>query len=97
MAPIIQPGSLVLIDETRRKIQNGGWTGDYDRPIYFLEHRNGYAFGWCNIVDSTLVVQPHPSSELPPQLFSWPADADIIGQLTGAAMKFDQKRRRLRP
>src|ERR1039458_2032303 len=46
MAPVIQPGSLVLIDQNRRRITRGGWTSQYDRPIYFLEYRGGYRCGW---------------------------------------------------
>ena len=40
MYPLIQPGSLVVIDETRRKIVNSGWSHESERPIYFLEHRD---------------------------------------------------------
>ena len=35
MYPLIQPGSLVLIDDTVRKISTGGWTNEFERPIYF--------------------------------------------------------------
>ncbi len=41
MYPLIQPGSLVLIDDTHRKIVNTGWANEYERPIYFFEHRKG--------------------------------------------------------
>ena len=30
MYPLLQPGSLVVIDETRRKIASGGWTSEFD-------------------------------------------------------------------
>jgi len=43
MYPIVQPGALVLIDESRRKIVNSGWTNEHERPIYFFELRGGYA------------------------------------------------------
>ena len=36
-----------MIDETQRKVVNSGWANEFDRPIYFLEHRQGYACGWC--------------------------------------------------
>jgi len=36
MYPLIQPGSLVVVDETRRKIANSGWSHESERPIYFL-------------------------------------------------------------
>ena len=62
MYPLLQPGSLVVIDETRRKVADTGWVNEFDRPIYFLEHRNGYACCWCNLTASHLVLQPHPAS-----------------------------------
>jgi hypothetical protein len=97
MYPLIQPGSLVQIDETRRKIANDGWSNEFDRPIYFLEHRQGFVCGWCTVVDKQLVVQPHPASQCAPQVFAMPEEIDVIGQVTGIAMRLDQgKRRRAR-
>jgi hypothetical protein len=89
MFPVIQPGSVVLIDETKRKIQTSGWSSDYDRPVYFLEHRNGYTFGWCNVDTDRLIVQPHPCSECPPEVYVWPADIDVIGVVAGVLMRFE--------
>jgi hypothetical protein len=98
MYPLLQPGSLVMIDETKRKVANSGWANEFDRPIYFLEHRQGYVCGWCHLVDDHLVLQGHPTSLCPPQIYSFPTDIDIIGQVTGVAMNLDQgRRRRLRP
>src|SRR5271155_665141 len=54
MYPLLQPGSLVMLDETRRKVVNSGWGNEFDRPIYFLEHRQGYACGWCYQTDDRL-------------------------------------------
>jgi len=97
MYPLLQPGSLVLIDETRRKVVGGGWTNEFDRPIYFLEHRSGYACGWCAVADDQLIIQPHPASMCTPEVYSYPDDIDVIGQVTGVAMRLDQgKRRRIR-
>jgi hypothetical protein len=96
MYPLIQPGSLVLIDETKRKIVNGGWAHEHDRPIYFLEHRGGYVLGWCNLNDDRLVVIPHPASEYSPEIYGYPQEIDIVGQVTGVAMRImdSTKRRR---
>ena len=38
MYPLIQPASLVLIDEAKRRISMTGWTNEFERPIYFFEH-----------------------------------------------------------
>jgi hypothetical protein len=94
MYPLIQPGSLILIDETKRKIVNGGWSNEFERPIYFLEHRDGYVIGWCNLNDNQLVLQPHPASECNPEIYIFPDEIDIVGQVSGIAMRLDPARRR---
>ncbi len=94
MYPLIQPASFLLIDETRRKIANSGWIGEFDRPIYFLEHRQGYGIGWCNLNEGKLILQPHPASGSNPIVYSYPDQIEVIGQVTGVAMRLDQGRRR---
>lgn len=94
MYPMLQPGSLILIDDSVRKIVNSGWTNEFERPIYFLEHRNGFACGWCTLADKQLVLQPHPASMCYPEIFRFPEDIDIVGQVTGVAMRLDQAKRR---
>lgn len=97
MYPLVQPGALVLIDENRRKIVNSGWTSEFERPIYFLEHRQGFVIGWCTLNVNQLVVQPHPASLCSPEVYSYPAEIDVLGQISGVAMILDQgKRRRTR-
>lgn len=93
MHPILHPGSLVLIDQTRRKIAAGGWSNELDRPIYFLEHREGYRVGWCTTVGERLLLQPHPAAQEQPTLFDY-ADIDVVGQVTGVAMLLETKKRR---
>ncbi|MBI1896699.1 MAG: helix-turn-helix transcriptional regulator [Acidobacteria bacterium] len=100
MYPIIHPGSLVLIDDNRRKIIDAGWAHEQERPIYLVEHRQGYALGWCTVTDvndkgeGQLVVQPHPASRCPPEVFAYPQEVDVIGQVAGVAMRVDLARRR---
>jgi transcriptional regulator with XRE-family HTH domain len=94
MYPLIQPGALVTIDDSRRKIINSGWNNEFERPIYFLEHRNGYACGWCTLNDEMLVLQPHPGSQCMPQVFKYQQDIEVVGQVTGVAMLLDLERRR---
>jgi len=89
MDPIIRPGSLVVIDETRRRVTSSGWTTEFDRPIYFLEHRDGYACGWCVLREGRLTLQPHPASLCEPESFDHPAEIEIIGQVTAVAMIID--------
>ncbi len=94
MYPLIQPGSLVLIDESQRKVVNSGWSNEFERPIYFLEHRNGFACVWCTLTEGQIVLQPHPASMCSPEVFRFPEDIEVVGQVTGVAMRLDPERRR---
>lgn len=97
MYPVLLPGSLVLIDETKRKIVNTGWTNEFERPIYFFEHRDGYACCWCTLNEDQVVLTPHPASGCAPSVYRFEQQIDVIGQVTGVAMRLDvAKRRRLR-
>jgi transcriptional regulator with XRE-family HTH domain len=94
MYPLLQPGSLVVIDETRRKLTESSWANEFERPIYFFEHRKGYACCWCNLAENHLVLQPHPASQCNPEIYVYPDEIDVIGQVTGVAMRLDQAKRR---
>lgn len=93
MYPILQPGALVLLDESKRKIAAEGWTNEFDRPIYFLELREGYECGWCLLADDHLLVQPHPASQAKVRVYAYPGDVDIIGQVVGVAMLLETRKR----
>jgi transcriptional regulator with XRE-family HTH domain len=93
MHPVLHPGSLLLIDESRRRIATEGWTHELDRPIYFLEHRGGYRCGWCTAYEDRILVQPHPSSQQKPGWYA-AAEIDVIGQVTGVAMLLEQSKHR---
>lgn len=94
MYPLLQPGSLIVVDETKRKIVSGGWSNEFERPIYFLEHREGYICGWCTLDGTRMMVQPHPASMCNPTVYTFPDEIDVIGQITGVAMRLDQGKRR---
>src|SRR5713101_1587918 len=69
MAPMLRPGTIVLIDSLDRQIDDSGWFNEYDRPIYFVELRDGYRCGWFNRVGPRLILQPHSLSHCLPE--SW--------------------------
>ncbi len=94
MYPILHPGALVAVDDSKRRIASGGWASEFERPIYFLEERGGYLCGWCTLSDGLLLVQPHPASHLQPRAFEYPSQVDVIGQVVGVAMQFESRRRR---
>jgi transcriptional regulator with XRE-family HTH domain len=97
MYPLLQPGTFVSIDETQRKIVSSSWNNEFERPIYFFEHRQGFACGWASLNEDQLVILPHSLSGCSPQVFRYPDEIDLIGQVSGIAMRLDQgKRRRTR-
>ena len=94
MFPIIPPGSLVVIDDSKRKIVTGGWASEHERPIYFLEHREGYLCGWCSLRDGNLTIQPHPASLCDPETFAFPSEIEVVGQVTRVALSLEHAARR---
>jgi transcriptional regulator with XRE-family HTH domain len=98
MHPAIPPGSLLVVDDSKRKIQSSGWQSLSERPIYFLEHRDGFYCRWCSVTDNTITLIPDPASDAPVLSFPYPEDIEVIGQVVGVAMSLDpEKRRRIRP
>jgi len=98
MYPLLHPGTFVSIDETQRKIASSGWNNEFERPIYFFEQRQGYACGWASLNGDQLILQPHPLSTCSPQIYKFPSEIDLIGQVSGVAMRLDHaRRRRTRP
>jgi len=96
MYPILSPGTLLVINDSQ-KISNTGWSDEWDRPIYFLESREGFHCGWCHLDRDRLVVMSHPSSLMPPRVFLYPNEIEIVGQVIGFASSLDLPRRRTRP
>ncbi len=94
MFPVIPPGSLVVIDDSKRRIVTTGWSNEFERPIYFLEHREGYMCGWCSLKDGQLVVQPHPASNYNLESYVYSDEIEVIGQVTRIALSLDQAVRR---
>lgn len=85
--PLITPGSFVAIDPERTQLQRVHAHNEYERPIYFLDLRKEYAYGWCDLIESTLLLIPHSLSNLQTRMFAYPSEAEIIGQVTGVAMR----------
>jgi transcriptional regulator with XRE-family HTH domain len=87
MEPLLRSGSLVLVDPLRHEVVNSGWRNEYERPIYFIELRDGYRCGWCLREGSRIILQPHPLSSLPPETHIFHQEAEVIGQVIGAVMR----------
>jgi len=93
MYPLLQPGTFVVLDETRRKVAAASWSTELERPIYFLEHRTGYFCCWCVQDRDRITLMPHPASGCAPLVFSMD-EVDVVGQVVALAMRFDERRRR---
>lgn len=92
--PVIRPGSFVQIDETKRRLKNDEWIHEFEKPIYFVEHRTGFRCGWCSEHKGLLIVRSHSASPASPELYKYPGEAEIIGQVVGVAMRLDLGKRR---
>lgn len=84
--PLIRPGSFVEIDERQNKVKVGNWQNEFDRPIYFVELRNGYACSWCELDGNQLMLVPCPQSRGQVRQLRYPTEADIIGRVTAVTM-----------
>jgi transcriptional regulator with XRE-family HTH domain len=83
MAPILRPGSMVVVDTALRNIDGDEWNTEYDRPLYFVETRGGYRCGWFLKLKSRLVMQPHMLSHCAPEAWRTPAEAEVVGKVVG--------------
>ena len=88
MAPILRPGSVVIIDTSIHTIDDSAWSSEYDRPLYFVELREGYRCGWFYRSKSTLIMQPHTLSHCAPEVWRTPDEAELIGQVVGISTFF---------
>lgn len=92
MYPILPPGSFVQVDESKCKVTEGVWRSEYERPIYFVETRDGHTCCWCSMRVNDIILQPHPLSPVPVRVLRHPQDAEVIGQVVGVAMKLTEWR-----
>jgi transcriptional regulator with XRE-family HTH domain len=87
MDPLLRPGSFIQIDSHMKRVRNSGWRTELDRPIYFVELREGYACAWCELRGSRLLLIPHPLSGCAIREFAHPGEAEIVGQVSAVAMR----------
>ncbi len=91
MYPLILPGSFVQVDEDRDRVQEGRWRSEFERPIYFVETREGYICCWCSLRKGEIVLQSHPLSPVQPRILKHPQEAEVIGQVVGLAMRLGER------
>ncbi|MGA8153638.1 MAG: helix-turn-helix transcriptional regulator [Terriglobales bacterium] len=87
MYPLLPPGSFVQVDESRNRVLEGAWRSEYERPIYFVETRDGHTCCWCTLSREEIILQPHPLSPVAARVLRYPQEAEVIGQVVGIAIK----------
>lgn len=87
MDPLMRPGTLVLIDPRLNQVRSFCWRNEFERPVYFVELREGFRCSWCLRENGRLILQPHPLSPCAPESHRFPGEAEVIGQVVGIAMR----------
>lgn len=86
MYPLLMPGTLLKVDARYSRIKTSHWKSEYERPIYFIETRNGYRVGWCSQNGTQLTVYSHPLSPAQPVTYVFPREAEVLGQVSEISM-----------
>lgn len=81
MYPMIRPGAILEIDTSQNKLSTVAWRNEYERPIFFVELRDAYACGWCELQGNQLLIIPHPSAPASVRRFIYPREAEIVGRV----------------
>jgi hypothetical protein len=84
---MIRPGTFVQIDVNQRKIFSTPAHTIEERPVYFVELRDGYACSWCEKRQNLLLLVPHPLSPMKTRQLIYPLEGEIVGRVTGVAMR----------
>jgi hypothetical protein len=85
--PLLRPGSFVQIEEQRPPTAPPPWRSEFDRPIWFLQLRDGYICSWCEFKERRVVCVPHPLSPCRTREFAFPRDAELVGRVTAVAAR----------
>jgi len=90
MFPLIRPGSLVQIEEQEIRPEPK-YASEFDRPIWFLELRDGYICSWCEFKLDRVVCVPHHLSHCRTREFQFPREAEVVGRVTAVAARLVRK------
>jgi transcriptional regulator with XRE-family HTH domain len=86
MYPLLRPGSFVQIDDRYTGVAKAPWRSEFERPIYFVMLRDGYACSWCEVQNTDFYLVPHPLSGTATRRYET-RDVEVIGQVAGIAMR----------
>jgi transcriptional regulator with XRE-family HTH domain len=87
--PMIPPGSVVQIDTQNKSISDSGERStEFQRPIYFLLTRSGYACGWCEVDKESdwLTLVPHPLSVAPVRRWKHRTEIEVVGRVVAVGI-----------
>jgi transcriptional regulator with XRE-family HTH domain len=90
MYPLLLPGTFVQVDEDRCRVEEKKWRSELERPIYFVETREGHVCCWCSVRRGEIVLQSHPLSPVPARILKHPQEAEVLGQVVGVAMRIGE-------
>ena len=87
MYPLIRPGSFVQIEEQDPPVETTPFHSEFDRPVWFLELRDGYLCSWCDFKKDRIVSVPHPLSACHTHDFAYPREAELVGRVVAVAVR----------
>ena len=90
MYPLLLPGTFVQVDERRCRVEEKKWRSELERPIYFVETREGHVCCWCSVRRGEIILQSHPLSSVPARILKHPQEAEVLGQVVGVAMRLGE-------
>jgi transcriptional regulator with XRE-family HTH domain len=90
MYPLILPGSFIQVDEAKSRVEEKKWHSELERPIYFIETREGHVCCWCSVRRGEILLQSHPLSPVPARILKHPQEAEVLGQVVGVAMRLGE-------
>ena len=88
--PMIPAGSILQIDPREREISpRRDWTHEFQRPIYFLQTKDGYVCGWCELDKDSqwMTLIPHPLSPASSRRYKYPAEVENIGRVISVVIR----------
>jgi transcriptional regulator with XRE-family HTH domain len=87
MFPLLRPGSFVQIEEQDAPPERVAYRTEFDRPIWFLELRDGYVCSWCEFERGCVTSVPHPLSPARTHSYRFPQEAELVGRVTAVAAR----------
>jgi hypothetical protein len=90
--PMIPAGSIAQIDTSEREISpKKDWAHSLQRPIYFLESKDGFFCGWCELDEDSqwLTLIPHPLSSAPIRRWRYRTEVENLGRVVAVATRLE--------